>query len=377
MRILKICCLLTLFHIAWAASGQEANPVITLLFTGDIMGHDMQISSAYNDSTGTYSYDSVFKYVSPIISAADIAAGNLEVTLGGPPYKGYPAFSSPDALAEACKNAGFDVLFTANNHAADRGSKGIARTIRVLDSLQIKHTGTWTDSLAHDTLSPLIISKGGITLALLNYTYGTNGIVVRPPSIVSYIDSARVSDDIKAATARGADPVIIFVHWGTEYDTLPDRQQLKDAEIMMKAGADIIIGSHPHVLQPMTASADSTGLTCPIVWSMGNFISNQRFERRDGGAMVMIEMMVRDSITYIIEAGYILTWVYVPVKNGKREFYILPCSQFEDRPGFFSKQADYEKMMNFVTGARRMLGNLSTGFSELVYADGMWVMNGR
>ena len=128
------------------------------MFTGDIMGHDGQIASAYDDSTGTYSYDSVFRYISPLLSAADIAIGNLEVTLGGAPYKGYPAFSSPDALAEACRDAGFDILTTANNHAADRGPKGITRTIRVLDSLEIRHTGTWINSEARDSLSPLMIS---------------------------------------------------------------------------------------------------------------------------------------------------------------------------------------------------------------------------
>ncbi|MCJ7821403.1 MAG: CapA family protein, partial [Bacteroidales bacterium] len=162
-------------------NGQQADSTLTVLFAGDIMGHDMQIASAYDDSTGAYSYESVFKYIRPVIGGADLAFGNLEVTLGGSPYKGYPAFSSPDVLALACKNAGFDVLATANNHSADRGPKGIARTIRVLDSLAIKHTGTWLSSEARDTLNPLVISEKGIDVALLNYTYGTNGIVVPPP----------------------------------------------------------------------------------------------------------------------------------------------------------------------------------------------------
>jgi poly-gamma-glutamate capsule biosynthesis protein CapA/YwtB (metallophosphatase superfamily) len=373
MRILRICCLLAFFPTTATVAGQETDSTLTILFTGDIMGHDMQIASAYNDSTGTWSYDSVFKYVSPVISAADIAVGNLEVTLGGTPFKGYPAFSSPDALAAACMNAGFDILSTANNHAADRGSGGIIRTLRVLDSLQIRHTGTWADSTARDTLSPLVVMEKGITIALLSYTYGTNGIVVAPPALVSYIDTLRIGSDISMAKKHGADPVVIFVHWGTEYDTLPDRQQIMTADAMLRSGADMIIGSHPHVLQPMIMKEDSTGRSRPVVWSMGNLVSNQRLLRRDGGAMIVIEITRKEGRTCITDAGYILTWVYTPVEHGKRMFYILPCSQYENAPGFFSSSSDFDSMTLFLKIARRLLQSQNAGFSELVYSDGMWI----
>ena len=352
--------------------GQEIDSVLTIMFTGDIMGHDGQILSAWDDSTGTYSYDSVFKYVSPLLSAADITVGNLEVTLGGKPYKGYPAFSSPDALAQACRDAGFDILTTANNHAADRGPKGIVRTIRVLDSLNIRHTGTWINSEARDTLSPLMISGKGISLALLSYTYGTNGIVVPPPAIVSYIDTIRIGNDIKASAERGADLVIVSVHWGTEYDTLPSAEQKLLAAAMFRSGADIIIGSHPHVIQPMTASVDSTGLTQPVVWSMGNFVSNQRQQRRDGGAVICLELTKRGDKVFITEAGYILTWVYTPVENGKRKFFILPCSEYEDNAEFFPSSSDFNSMMIFVRNARRLLNSPNTGFGEVISAFDMW-----
>lgn len=357
---------------AVAPAGQEADSILTIMFTGDIMGHDGQILSAWDDSAGTYSYDSVFRYVSPLLRAADIAIGNLEVTLGGRPYKGYPAFSSPDALAQACRDAGFDILTTANNHAADRGPKGITRTIRVLDSLSIRHTGTWVNSEARDTLSPLMITVKGISLALLSYTYGTNGIVVPPPEIVSYIDTVRIENDIKASAARGADLVIVSVHWGTEYDTLPSAEQKLLAAAMFRSGADIIIGSHPHVIQPMTASVDSTGLTRPVVWSMGNFVSNQRQQRRDGGAMICLELTKRGDRVFITEAGYILTWVYTPSENGKRRFFILPCSEYEDNAEFFRSSSDFNSMMIFVSDARRLLNSRNTGFGEIISAFDMW-----
>ncbi len=359
--------------VPYLYAGQEQDSVMTLLFAGDIMGHDGQIASARNDSTGTYCYDSVFKYVSPLIADVDVAIGNLEVTLGGAPYKGYPAFSSPDALAEACRNAGFDILVTANNHSADRGSKGIIRTIRVLDSLGIRHTGTWISSEASDTLTPLIIYHDSIRVALLSYTYGTNGIVVKPPTVVSYIDTLRAADDIRKAVAAGADQTVIFIHWGTEYDTLPSRQQKQTAAALFRSGADIIIGSHPHVLQPMIAERDSISVQNPVAWSMGNFVSNQRTRRRDGGAMIRLDLTSRGDSTIISDAGYVLTWVYTPVEGGKKSFYILPCAQYENRPEFFQSSSHYDTMMVYVRDARRLLDSQNSGISEMTYAEGKWI----
>ncbi len=350
---------------------QQRDSVLTLLFTGDIMGHDGQIASAFDDSTGTWSYESVFSFIAPLISDADIAIGNLEVTLGGPPYKGYPRFSSPDALAVACRNAGFDILVTANNHAADRGPQGIFRTIRVLDSLGIMHTGTWKSSEERDTLAPLMITHDSITLALLSYTYGTNGIVVPPPATVAYIDTLRSATDIAGAALKGADATIIFVHWGIEYDTLPSPLQKQTAAAYLGSGADIVIGSHPHVLQPMIADTTSCRLRNPVVWSMGNFVSNQRTRRRDGGAMVRIEMALQGDSAVITDAGYILTWVYTPIEEGKRKYYILPCAEFEGQPEFFQSSSDYDAMMLFVRDARRLLDSENRGFTEMTF-NGRW-----
>ncbi|MDX9772507.1 MAG: CapA family protein [Bacteroidales bacterium] len=372
MITLKTIALGVSLMISSLAHGQEPDSVLTLLFAGDIMGHDAQINAARNDSTGIYCYDSVFKYISPLLTGADVAIGNLEVTLGGAPFKGYPAFSSPDALAAACRNAGFDILVNANNHAADRRARGITRTIRVLDSLNIRHTGTWISSEARDTLSPLMICHDSIRVALLSYTYGTNGIVVPPPAIVSYIDTLRAADDIRKAATQGADLTVIFIHWGNEYDTLSSTQQKKTAAALLRNGADIIIGSHPHVLQPMIANKDSVSINNPVVWSMGNFVSNQRTRRRDGGAMIRLDLTTKGDTTVISDAGYILTWVYTPTENGKRRFYILPCAAYENRPEFFQSSSHYDDMMIFIKDARRLLDNLNTGISEMTFAEGKW-----
>ena len=148
----------------------EQNPTVpvdsvqrlSMIFVGDVMQHQTQLDAARNPVTGVYEYDSCFKYVRSLISSYDVAVANLEVTLAGPPYSGYPQFSAPDVLALALKNAGFDYLSTANNHSCDRGRKGIERTIRVLDSLKIPHTGTFKDSIERARNYPLIINKNGI-----------------------------------------------------------------------------------------------------------------------------------------------------------------------------------------------------------------------
>jgi poly-gamma-glutamate capsule biosynthesis protein CapA/YwtB (metallophosphatase superfamily) len=362
-----------LFLPTFICLGQQQNSAITVLFAGDIMGHEGQIASAYDKTTNTYSYDNVFKYIRPLISEADLAIGNLEVTLAGPPYTGYPTFCSPDELAAACKRAGFDVLVNANNHSADKGSKGIKRTIKVLDSLNIPHTGTFVSNTARDTLTPLIIERKGIRIALLNYTYGTNGIVLPPPAVVSYIDTIRIASDIRKAKARNSDLVVVFIHWGIEYDSIPSGDQKRTAASIFRNGADIIIGSHPHCLQPMIASVTPEGLNRPLVWSMGNFVSYQRQRRSDGGAMVRLTISKSGGKTVVKDAGYILTWVYIPNENGKRQFYILPCSEIEDNPSFFPYPLNYQEMKLFLTDSRRLLYKNNIGFNELIKAGDMWI----
>lgn len=319
-KILLIICLLTAAHPLSAQEECQTAGKLSLLFIGDIMGHDEQIASARNSETGNYEYDDVFRYVRDEISEADIAVANLEVTLGGSPYKGYPAFSSPASLASACMNAGIDVLATANNHSVDRGKKGILNTIRRLDSLGIRHTGTFADSISRDTLSPMIIERNGISIALLNYTYGTNGLKVPSPTIVNMIDTNLIASDIAKAKALKPDVIIPFVHWGIEYDTLPSPEQTRLAGFLFSKGANIVIGSHPHVLQQMERTlADSCRNDRIVVFSLGNYVSNQRTIRRDGGAMVRIELEKTGSLTSVSRAGYYLTWVHTPVENGKKK----------------------------------------------------------
>lgn len=353
-----------------ASPGQR----ISLLFIGDIMGHDTQIWSAENRETRQYDYNDVFDHIRSEISEADLSFANLEVTLAGPPYKGYPQFSSPAALAAACKNAGIDCLVTANNHSVDRGLDGINRTILRLDSIGIPHTGTFVNRTARDSLQPLILTRNGISVALLNYTYGTNGISIPEPAVVNMLNKDLVTSDIEKARLKKPDILVLFLHWGTEYDTVPSPEQSALADYFFSKGVDLVIGSHPHVLQKMVWFRDGeTNRGKALVFSLGNFVSNQRKPKTDGGAIVRIELLKQGSSFRVAEAGYYLTWVYTPAVNYRTKFYILPCSKFEANPGFFSKAAEFEQMKKFITDSRRLLGEQNIGVNEYLFEGERWI----
>jgi hypothetical protein len=345
----------------------QENTKISFLFIGDIMGHDEQIWSAEDRQTHTFDYNEVFGYVRPLISAADIAIANLEVTLDGQPYMGYPQFSSPAALALACKNAGIDYLTTANNHSADRGKAGIINTIHRLDSLGIGHTGTFVDSVSCMSHSPLMISIKGASVALLNYTYGTNGIPVPAPVIVNILDKQMITKDIQNARNENADLVILFLHWGTEYDTVPSENQSELADYFFSAGADLVIGSHPHVLQKMVwIKNDSDERDKLTVYSLGNFVSNQRRPKTDGGSMVSVEFTKSGDSYKITDAGYYLTWVYTPVEKYRKKYFILPCPEFENNSAFFKNPDDYNLMKKFIVESRALLNGQNINVKEII-----------
>lgn len=334
--------------MGWSQDKQTA----TLLFMGDIMGHDTQINSARVDSTGGYDYRSCFKYIDKQIKTADLAIANLEVTLAGPPHKGYPQFSSPDELVDALQLAGVDVLVTSNNHCVDRRRKGLERTASLLDKKGIPRTGTFINMADKAQNSPLKFEINGIRLALLNYTYGTNGIRVESPNIVHLIDTAQIAKDIAIANEFNPDQLIVFVHWGLEYQTAPNSNQKRLYRFLRDKGVQLIIGSHPHVVQPIEWHQNDT-TNHLVVYSMGNFISNQRTPPTDGGAMVRIKLTKNGNKTAISDAGHILTWVYTPNEHGKKRFYVLPVSQYENSNVFPTSSAR-KRMKAYAKEAREV-----------------------
>ena len=358
--------ILTLFNVQNTRS-QNDSSTISLLFMGDIMGHDSQITAALQEN-GNYDYTECFKFVNSRIDSADLAFANLEVTLAGEPYKGYPQFSSPDALASALKQTGIDVLVTANNHACDRGRNGITRTIQVLDSLQFLRTGTFTDSSDYNKNNPLIIEKKNFKIALLNYTYGTNGIPVPDGQIVNLINKSKIESDLTQTRALNPDLIIAFMHWGTEYQTTSNSAQKDLAKFLTANGVSLIIGSHPHVLQPMEFDSISNKL---IVYSLGNFISAQRKAPRDGGVIVNVQIEKNNDQIKIKHADYELTYVHYPFINGKRHFMIIPASDvgkdfIANAPG----NQGWGRLFEYTSEAREILKqnvNVPEKYAEGIY----------
>ncbi len=258
-----------------------------LVFVGDIMTHGPQIRAAHRGKDD-YDFSTSFDSIQTLIQNADISIGNLETTFGGKPYTGYPMFSSPPSLARALKEVGFDVLTTSNNHSADRSSKGIINTLDVLDSLGIAHTGSYRNKQDRITESPLILEISNSKIALLAYSYGTNGLKVPEPQWVDLIDTITIKQDIKRADSLNANCKIIQIHWGEEYQNKPNKDQKALAQWLSDQGVDIIIGSHPHVVQESTwLNSKSSDKKTFVIYSMGNFISNQKTPIPTRGGLIL------------------------------------------------------------------------------------------
>lgn len=290
---------------------------LRLLFAGDLMQHGPQISAALQPD-GTYNYEECFAKIRPEIEWADIAIANFEVTLGGKPYSGYPKFSAPDEYLQASKDAGFDILLTANNHCLDSRRRGLERTIMMMDSLKIPHIGTYVNQEEHDRTYPYLLECNGFRVALLAFTYGTNGLLVEPPNVVNYMDTTEIADDIEKAKQMNPDVIIALPHWGIEYETLPSPAQQEMAQWLLDRGVNHIIGGHPHVAQPLELRNNGQNL---VAWSMGNLVSNQSKPNTYGGYMVRMEFIKRDSVTTLSDANYMLYWVSRPPDNGHRHQY--------------------------------------------------------
>lgn len=331
---------------------------ITLLFGGDLMQHITQINAARVDGD-KYDYTDCFALVRPLIEEADIAIGNFEVTLGGKPYRGYPCFSAPDEYVLAIRDAGFDVLLTANNHCLDSGRKGLERTIRMLDSLHIPHCGTYTTPEARQKDYPLLIEKKGFRLALLNYTYGTNGLTVKQPNVVNYIDTTTIAKDILSAKAMQPDAIICCIHWGNEYQTHQNREQEHLADWLLAHGVTHIIGSHPHVVQPIEVrGTEETGRHL-VVYSLGNYLSNMMNKNCDGGLMVTLELE-KDSTTRMKDASYQLVWVSRPIVSHKKVHRLIPTSY----PDSLLNTAEQRLRHIFYESAREIFRLHNKGITE-------------
>ncbi len=265
-----------------------------LMVAGDVMSHMPITNDAYVEADGTYDYSHMLQFAARQLEQADYAVANLETVLaGGPDYSGFPAFNSPDELAYDVKEAGFDLLSTANNHTRDRGMDGIYRTLDVLDQAGLAHVGTYRSQEERDEQSGIYVADvGGISVAFLSYTYGLNGFRLDSDKMyavnlfnldyyttLANPDYELLQSDLEAARALDTDLIAVMIHWGVEYQNAPNGHQTNLAQFLVEQGADLVLGGHPHVLQPYETISvtgwdgqEREGFVC---YSLGNFISNQ------------------------------------------------------------------------------------------------------
>ena len=312
-----------------AQSQQETPPepvVAHLLATGDIMSHMPITKDAYIQEEDRYDYSHMLQFAADQFAGADYVVGNLETVLaGGPNYSGFPTFNSPDALADGLAGAGMDLVTTANNHTMDQGLDGLRRTLDVLDQAGISHVGTYRTAEERAENGGIYVADvGGISVAFLAYTYGLNGF--RLPSDAPYAVNRfnldyyttlsnpvwdTLKEDMSQERALGTDLIAVLVHWGTEYQDQPNQYQTNLAEFLVGEGADLVLGNHPHVLQPYTwltaTGEDGTEHTGFVCYSLGNFLSNQLELETKTTAILDLELTKdpRTGETTITEIGYV------------------------------------------------------------------------
>lgn len=307
----------------------EPPTVASLVVCGDVMSHESILKDAWNGAE--YDYERIMAGAKPYVEGADYAVANLETTLSESKYTGYPRFRSPDALAYDLKDMGFDLMLTANNHCMDNGYAGLCRTLDVLDQVGIRHVGTSRGQEEQDN-NLVVADVGGISVAFLGYTYGTNGLPLAkdaPFSVnlfnkdyltnLSDLDEERLIADLQKAKDTGADLVAVMIHWGWEYHTKQNAYQERIADLLIANGADMVLGGHPHVLQPFemrTATApDGTQRQGFVCYSLGNFISSQTKENTNVTAVLTLEL------TKDHESGVsaVTGWTYQPMLMDRKK----------------------------------------------------------
>lgn len=308
----------------------------TISAVGDLMAHQSNLNNAYNPKTGTYDFNGFLEYVKPYLTKSDLTIGNFETVTAGPKsgYTSYPSFNTPDAMLTALSSAGFDVLSTANNHCLDRGVSGLKRTIQKIKENKMSNVGSSIDG----NNKYIIKEINGIKVSILAYSSFFNGndaklSTKQKINHLSIIDENQIKSDIKAVKAKGTDAIIVILHWGTEYQRVPDAKQTSLSKKILSWGADVILGSHPHVIQKseIVKVNDKNKF---VIYSMGNFISGYRRVDKakrpnkvytEDGVIVQLQLEKDPKGGVIIKkVDYIPTWVDKNYVNNRPVFKIIP-----------------------------------------------------
>lgn len=348
------------YDSADVSSGNVDQPEITRIqevsrakisVTGDVIIHNALLKTA-TVSKNKYNFDYIYKHFKSYVTPSDYAVTNLETTLGGSDYTGYPVFNTPDSLLDSITDAGFDMLLTANNHANDSGYKGMSRTAKVLNERKIDFIGTVENQ---DNKRYLVKEINGIKLGMICYTYegkersngkkALNGYMNKKSAAIINTFNVRnldeffteLGDRLKAMKAEGAEATMVYMHWGEEYELSPNSSQKKMAQKLCDMGVDVIVGGHPHVVQPMellTSSKDSSHKTV-CIYSIGNSVSNQRKSymklntghTEDGVFISFTFSKYSNGKVILSDVDVLPTWVNMYYTKTKQYFEIIPLDK--------------------------------------------------
>ena len=324
VAILLSLVLLGRLGVAWA---DESGIGARLVFIGDIMAHATQLEAASGDRG--YDFSPQFRRILPLFHDA-LVIGNLETVFAGEEakYTGYPEFNTPDELAGTLARAGVQVLTLANNHILDRRESGAARTLEVLDRAGLLWTGVATKS--DDLHSPLVVDYEGMRIAVLNYTYGSNNPPTKNPVsadvLLNFISPEAVESGLARARTLSPDLTVACFHWGNEYVFEPTKRDRSIAEICLQNGVDLVIGTHPHVLQPLEIRQSEAGERSPalVAWSLGNFVSYQRTLPRERSVILAVDVEKRAGGGAAIKRVSVApTWVSARWQEGRRRIEVV------------------------------------------------------
>ena len=343
--------------------------MIRIAAVGDVLMWNRQIQSA-RQSEGGYSFDHMFREVRSILTKADLVIGNLETTLSGRervyqqrnPHNGYPMFNCPDELAGALRRTGFDILTTANNHCLDRGVRGLKRTLNVLDNHGLLHTGTFRTQA--ESRQMLIKSVQGVQVGVLSYTYGTNGLTPGQGMAwtVNRILPLKMVADVQRMRPQ-VDVLIVAMHFGQEFRRYPNEKQKAFVRLLFQHGVDVVLGSHPHVLQPIVFQPRTdrygTAKRRLVVYSLGNFVSDTMQGKlySDSGAIVQLLVEKNGSGGAKISGlTTVPTWVHKHVQSGRVRFRVLPVRQSIEHPDKWVRTSDLETLRKSWLATTRHMG---------------------
>ena len=337
--------------------------------TGDIMVTDDQlsfaktVSNAYGDGKG-YTFTPQLAPVMESLQAADYTMGNLETSIGKyktRDYSGYPMFNAPETLLDTLKECGYDFFTLANNHMLDRWFDGMKNTVNWVEQYGFAHVGAYRTQEERNT--PVVIDIGGIKFGFVAYTHSTNTVENSCDKAVfeygvPYLYKADIEGDIQRLRNAGAEVVIAFPHWGDEYIRQPDNNQISYARRLAEAGADIILGSHSHMVQPMkvvnVTRNDGTNRNVFIIYSLGNFLTSHDMEYTDAGIILDFTVQEQPNGTFeVVDIGYVPTYCWT--HDGGVE--VVPAKVYlENRPSNMS-DASYERMKSTYYGNVELLGS--------------------